>query len=494
MEIVALDEYLGNIKVDFVKMDIQGSEFAALKGMEKMIENNPKIKILLEYSPLCLEESGVNLKIFLNYLNSLNLSMNVLWEDKPMQPVTNEWLLQNCGVKKKNSHLNLFLQNIEEPYKPKIMICSRCVSDTTISDIVFNQEGVCQFCLMHDLMAKKYPLDERSDRELEALVQKIKASGKNKRYDCVIGVSGGTDSTYMIYVAVKAGLRPLAVHFDNGWNSEIAVRNIQNATKALNVDLETVVADWEEFKDLQIAFLKASVSDAEIPTDVAIHGVLHDVAAKEGIKYVFFGHSFRNEGIVPVSWTYMEGKYVNSIHKKFGHKKITSFPNITLWTLFYYRVIKGIQCIPFVNYFKYDKLKVKKLLEEALGWRYYGGHHHESLYTKFFQSYYLPKKFNIDKRILEYSAFIRTGLMSREEALRELNAPYPYEEDAVDYVLGKLGLSREEFNQIMSAPRKSFHDYPTYYPLLRFLKPFIYVGFKLGFVPEIIYFKYFYKT
>lgn len=373
-------------------------------------------------------------------------------------------------------------------------ICTRCVYDTTIPDIIFDAKGVCQFCKMHDLMEKRYPLDETGQKELQHLVQTIKKRGQGKRYDCVIGVSGGTDSTYMLYWAAKEGLRPLAVHFDNGWNSEIAVRNIQNATNKLGIDLETVVADWEEFKDLQISFLKASVFDAEIPTDVAIHAVLHDVAAKEGIKYVFFGHSFRNEGIVPVSWTYMEGKYVSSVHKKFGRKKITSFPSITLWTLFYYRVIKGIQCLPFINYFEYDKLKVKKLLEDELGWRYYGGHHHESLYTKFFQSYYLPKKFNIDKRKLEYAAFVRTGLMSRKEALKELNVPYPYEEESVDYVLEKLGLSREEFDQIMKAERKSFHDYPTYYPLLKALKLPIYIGFKLKLIPEIIYYKYFYKA
>lgn len=374
------------------------------------------------------------------------------------------------------------------------MICTRCVCDTTIPEIVFDEQGVCQFCKMHDLMIARYPLNEKSDRELQKLIARIKASGKNKPYDCVIGVSGGTDSTYMLYLAVKAGLRPLAVHFDNGWNSEIAVRNIQNTTNKLKVDLETVVADWEEFKDLQIAFLKASVSDAEIPTDVAIHAVLHDVASKEGIKYVFFGHSFRNEGIVPVSWTYMEGKYVSSVHQKFGHKKITSFPNITLWTLFYYRVIRRIKCLPFINYFKYEKTNIKQLLEQELGWRYYGGHHHESMYTKFFQSYYLPKKFNIDKRKLEYAAFIRTGLMTREEALKELNTPYPYEEEIVDYVMQKLGLTRDEFKAIMEAPRKSFHDYPTYYPFLKFLRPFIYLGYRLGVVPEIIYFKYFYRT
>lgn len=379
--------------------------------------------------------------------------------------------------------------------KENTNICSRCVYDTTIPGIVFDEKGICQFCKMHDLMEKKYPHNAQGEKNLQKLLAKIKKTGKNNRYDCVIGTSGGTDSTYMLHLAKKAGLRPLAVHFDNGWNSEIAVRNIQNSTNKLGIDLETVVADWEEFKDLQLAFLKASVSDAEIPTDVAIHAVLHDIAAKENVKYVFFGHSFRNEGIVPVTWTYMEGKYLNSVHKKFGRKKITSFPNITLGSLFYYRFIKGIKSIPFMNYFEYDKLKVKDLLEKELGWRYYGGHHHESLYTKFFQSYYLPKKFNIDKRKLEYAAFIRSGMMTREAALKEIAAQeYPYDKELIGYVIEKLGITKEEFDRIMKAERKSFHDYTTYYPMLKLLKPFLFLGFKLGFVPEIIYYKYFYKA
>lgn len=379
--------------------------------------------------------------------------------------------------------------------KENTKICSRCVYDTTIPGIAFDEKGICQFCKMHDLMEKKYPHSQEGEKNLQKLLAKIKKTGKNNRYDCVIGTSGGTDSTYMLHLAVKAGLRPLAVHFDNGWNSEIAVRNIQNSTNKLGIDLETVVADWEEFKDLQLSFLKASVSDAEIPTDVAIHAVLHDIAAKENVKYVFFGHSFRNEGIVPVTWTYMEGKYLNSVHKKFGRKKITSFPNITLGSLFYYRFIKGIKSIPFMNYFEYDKLKVKDLLEKELGWRYYGGHHHESLYTKFFQSYYLPKKFNIDKRKLEYAAFIRSGIMKREDALKEIaSEEYPYDKELIDYVIEKLGITKEEFDQIMKNERKSFHDYPTYYPMLKLLKPFLFLGFKLGFVPEIIYYKYFYKA
>lgn len=345
---------------------------------------------------------------------------------------------------------------------------------------------------MHEEMEKKYPLNKKGvSPELPRLIRTIKKSGRGKKYDCVIGTSGGTDSTYMLYLAKQYGLRPLAVHFDNGWNSEIAVRNIQRSTEKLNIDLETVVANWEEFRNLQISFLKASVSDAEIPTDVAIHAVLHEIAAKEKIKYVFFGHAFRVEGIVPVTWTYMEGRYLNSIHHQFGNGRITSFPNITIKSLFYYKIIKRIKVVPFLNYFSYNKEKVKKILSKELNWTYYDGHHHESLYTKFFQSYYLPKKFNIDKRKLEYSALVRSGQISRPKALLQIKKPYPYDPDLIPYVLEKLELSNSQFKKILATPPKCFLDYPTYYPFLSALKPLLYLGYKLKLVPDIIYLKYF---
>lgn len=370
-------------------------------------------------------------------------------------------------------------------------ICSRCLYDTTIPDIHFDERGVCNFCAIHDVMERLYPLDEQGKAKLHRLVERIKRDGRGKPYDCVIGVSGGRDSTYTLYTAIHLGLRPLAVHFDNGWNSEIAVSNIQNAIKKYNIDLVTVVADWEEFKDLQVAFLKASVSDAEIPTDVAIHAVLHDVAAKEGIRYILIGHSFRTEGIVPKGWTYMDGRYLNSVHRRFGHTRITSFPNITLSSLFYYSMVKGIRVIPILNYFPYDKKKAGKELEAEVEWVDYGGHHHENLYTLFFQSYLLPRKFGIDKRKLALSARVRSGQMSRTEALHEIQKePYPYEVSTLEYTLSKLGLTQAEFDVIMNAPIKTYRDYPTYYPLIRAFRWPITLSFRLGLVPKILYYKY----
>jgi len=371
-------------------------------------------------------------------------------------------------------------------------ICSRCVLDTTVADIWFDERGECKYCKIHDEMERLHPLGEALKKECDLLVARIKKEGRGKPFDCIVGVSGGRDSTFTLYTAVKMGLRPLAVHFDNGWNSEIAVRNIKKACEKLGVTLHTVVADWEEFKDLQIAFLKASVPDADIPTDYAIYSVLYDEAYREGIKYIFNGHSFRTEGTSPVSWTYMDPLYVSDVHRRFGRlKKITSFPHMTLPRLLYYTLVKGIREVRLMEYIDYRKKEADEILKKELDWEYYGGHHHENLYTRFFQSYYLPKKFGIDKRKTELSALIRSGQITREEALHELNAsPYEYDEEVVKYTLHKLGISHEEFREIMEAPLKSYRDYKTYLSFIRLMRWPVKVASKLKIVPHILYLKY----
>lgn len=378
-----------------------------------------------------------------------------------------------------------FIQNKTEK------ICTRCVLDTTIPEIRFDEKGVCQFCKIHDDLEREFPLNEDGQKKLNQFIEEIKRRGRGKPYDIIIGVSGGRDSTFGLYTAVKLGLRPLAVHFDNGWNSEIAVTNIKEATSKLNVDLETYVVDWEEFKDLQKSFLKASVSDAEIPTDVAIHGLLHRIAAKENIQYILFAHSFRTEGFSPIGWTYMDGKYIESVHKKFGTKPLKTFPNFTLKDFLYYRIVKNIKVVPLLSYVPYEKDKVHEILGKELGFQYYGGHHHESYYTHFFQSYYLPKRFNIDKRKLEYSAMIRSGQMTREAAFKEIQEnPYPYEEDLMNYTIHKLGLTRQEFEAVCQQPLKTFQDYPTYYPLMKVLKLPLRLAYRLNLFPKHLYLKY----
>ncbi|MCF8337125.1 MAG: N-acetyl sugar amidotransferase [Bacteroidales bacterium] len=364
--------------------------------------------------------------------------------------------------------------------------------DTTVPEIRFNENGICNFCLTHDEMDNKYPLNKDGHEKLQSIADKIKRQGKEKQYDCIVGVSGGRDSTYTLYQVVRLGLRPLAVHFDNGWNSKIAVRNIKNLTNQLGVDLHTEVADWEEFKDLQLAFLEASVSDAEVPTDWVIFSILFKVAAQMNVKYIMQGHSFRTEGFTPLSWTYMDGKYVSKVHELFGKKKIHSFPIMSMSQYLYYTLFKGIKQIRPLYYLQYNEKEVLDLLQKELGWSDYGGKHYESTYTSFFQAYILPRKFNIDKRKLHLSALIRSGQISREEALTKLKQnPFSGDTNEINYVIKKFGLNQTEFQRIMNKPLKSFKDYPTYYPIIKKLEKPIRFSNKLGLVPDVVINKYY---
>ncbi len=376
-------------------------------------------------------------------------------------------------------------------YKSK-KVCTRCVMDDSVPGITFDEDGICPFCKIQDEMEKKYPLDDTAKKRLMQIVDEIKKSGKGKKYDCIVGVSGGRDSTYTLYNTVKLGLRPLVVHFDNGWNSDIAVKNIKNACKTLGVDLYTHVANWEEFKDLQRAFLKASVPDAEVPTDWVIFSVLFKAAAKEGIKHIIHGHSFRTEGTTPLTWTYMDGKYINYIQSKFGTVKIKSFPIMKLLDYLYYTFIKGIRQVRILYYIPYDEKNVLELLNKEVNWTDYGGKHHESKYTNFFQAYILTRKFNIDKRKLHYSSLIRSGQMSRDQALEKVKTdPYKGGQDLLDYCIKKLDFTHTEFEEIMNQPVKSFLNYKSYYPLIKAMRKPIEWGTKLGIIPETVYLKYF---
>ncbi len=372
------------------------------------------------------------------------------------------------------------------------MICTRCICDTTIRNIEFDRDGVCQYCHMYDELDTFFPSGPEGRELLQALTDRIRREGRGRAYDCIVGVSGGRDSTYTLYRARQLGLRPLAVHFDNGWNSDIAVTNIRNATKRLDVDLHTHVADYEEFKDLQKAFLRASVSDADIPTDVAIFGALHQAAADERVGYILNGHSFRTEGVVPLDWTYMDGRYIRDVHQRFGTlQRLRTVPNFTALDFIHYATIRRIRTVPVLNYADYEHSSVDDLLAAELNWTYYGGHHHESFYTHFFQSYYLPTKFNIDKRKIEYSALVLSGQMSRADALDIIRTEtYPYDPELVEYTVKKLGLSTAEFEDIMAAEPKSFRDYRTYYPLIKRMEKPLRLAGKLGLVPRLLLMKY----
>lgn len=345
--------------------------------------------------------------------------------------------------------------------------CNRCVMDTTDPEIVFNERGFCNHCIEYlERTSKRTYQGEDSDRQLNRLVEKIKKAGKKSSYDCVIGISGGIDSCYAAYIAKKLGLRLLAVHMDNGWNSEAAVKNIKNVATKLGVDYQSYVLDWEEFRELQLAFLKASVPEIETPTDIAIPAALHKIAAKHRIKFIISGGNFVTEGILPKIWHYnaKDLKYLNYINRKFGSTRLRSFPTFGYIAEIYYKFIKGIRIIYLLNYVPYSKKEAMKVLETELDWKYYGGKHYESKFTGFVQSYILPVKFKIDYRRATFSTQICAGEMSRNEALEELNKP-PYNPEQAErekeYVAKKLTISKETFDEILKLPPKWYYQYPN---------------------------------
>ncbi len=353
--------------------------------------------------------------------------------------------------------------------------CKRCVIDTSDPYIEFNEKGYCNHCT--EFIEKTSQLvyqGAESDKELELIVNEIKQSRSNGDYDCVVGVSGGIDSCYVAYKAKQLGLRPLAVHMDNGWNSEEAVNNIKKVCSKLEIDYESYVLDWEEFKDLQRSFLKSSIVELEIPTDTAIPAALHEVAAKHNIKYILSGGNYATEGILPDSWFYnpKDKRLLTSIHNKFGTKKLKTFPTFDFKKELYFKVVKGIKIVYILNYVPFSKADAMELLKKELDWKYYGGKHYESKFTGFVQSYIQPVKFNVDYRRATFSTQICTGEITRDEALEELKKK-SYNAETVDkeksYVAKKLGFTLDEFETILAQPVKTYQDYANNEKWLNFI-------------------------
>ncbi len=357
----------------------------------------------------------------------------------------------------------------------KYQICNRCVMDTSDSYIEFDQNGNCNHC--NDFIANSSKImyqGKKSDDQLKRLIKKIKDSGRGNKYDCLVGVSGGVDSSYVAYTLKKYGLSPLAVHMDNGWNSKEAVENIKSVCSKLDIDYESYVLDWNKFKDIQLSVLKSSIPEVEIPTDIAITGVLHKIASKYNIKYIIGGGNIATEGILPESWFYnpKDSKLLKSIQRKFGSVKIKPFPFFDYKIEMYYKLIKRIRIVYLLNYLPYSKDEAINVLQEELGWKDYGGKHHESKYTSFVQSYIQPVKFNLDYRRATFSTQICTGDITRELALNELKTPsFDQKRIEIDkeYICKKLTISIDEFDEIMNSPVKSYKDYPNDKSKLEFI-------------------------
>jgi len=364
---------------------------------------------------------------------------------------------------------------------PRYRQCSVSVMDTIADpDITFDEQGRCNYYHLFRRAEKEHlPAAIIAKEQFQAQVNSIKEGGKNLPYDCILGLSGGVDSSYLALLAKENGLRPLAVHFDNGWNSELAVNNIQNIVEKLGFDLYTYVINWDEFKDLQLSYLKASVVDIEAITDHAIIATLYKLAAENGIKCILSGANVQTENTLPPSWIFSKEDHINikAIHRVYGRVPLKTFPFIDSKVKRYYRGVKGIRSVALLNLVNYNKKKVKEEIEPKIGWRDYGGKHYESIWTRFYQGYILPHKFHIDKRKAHLSDIIFSGQISKPDALEELEKPIydvaQFKED-YDFVLKKLGLTAEAFESIMTLPPKSHYDFDYEMPLDKrypFLKP-----------------------
>jgi N-acetyl sugar amidotransferase len=377
-------------------------------------------------------------------------------------------------------------RNQSTPARP-YQQCARCVMDTTgDDDITFDSFGNCNYCKGYaSLEAASVLKGVAGERAFLESITRIKQAGAGKAYDCILGISGGVDSSYLAYICKLENIRPLLVHFDNGWNSEASVRNIQNIVKYTGFDLFTYVMDWEEFKDLQRSYIKASVIDLEVPSDNLIIGALHRIAEKKNINIILSGWNTVTEGIMPPSWNYSkksDGSNLRSIQKAYGSKKLTKLPVRGFWGSLKSKYLYKTESFSLLEYIPYNRHQAIEVLEKEMQWQNYGGKHFESVFTRFYQGYILPKKFSVDKRKAHLSTMICSGQISRQEALQELTAaPYSEELQARDkiYVAKKLGFTAEAFEELLQQPAQSHYLFATdddlwavYFKFLRTIKGF----------------------
>ncbi|PHZ84844.1 N-acetyl sugar amidotransferase [Paremcibacter congregatus] len=370
-------------------------------------------------------------------------------------------------------------------------ICTRCIYDNTLPNISFNEKGVCNYCHEIDELAAIYPNGEEGSIELKKVISNIKKAGKGKKYDAIIGVSGGCDSSYLLhYLTTEHNLRLLAVHFDNTYNSTIATENINALLSKLNIDLFTIVVDNNEYDDLLLAHLKAGVKEIDNPTDVGLAATMNIAAAKYGIKYKIDGHCFRTEGSAPTGWVYIDGKYVASVHAQFGTGKLKTFPNLWLSKQLKWMLFNQIKSIRPLYYLNYNKEEAKQMLTETYGWQWYGGHHLENRTASFVHSYFFPKRWGIDFRIAGYSAYCRDGRMTRQEALELMKQDPHIEDGLLDYMKTRLKLTDEGLEALMRLPKKDYTDFKTYKRTFEILRPFFYLMAKMDLIPMSFYLKY----
>ena len=374
----------------------------------------------------------------------------------------------------------------------ELKICSKCIYDERVPSISFDQDGVCNYCSQADKLIDEFGTGkEKGKAKLKAIIQQIKKHGQGKKYDCIIGVSGGTDSSYMLHLMKnKWKLRPLAVHYDNTWNTSTATQNLRKVLSKLNVDLYTHVVSNTESNKIFSAFFKSGVAEIEAATDLALAEVMYQAAWKNKIKYVFEGHSFVTEGITPIGRNYFDGKYIKSICKNHGLKKFKSYPLMTFWRFLFWVMAVRIKKIRPFWYIDYSKEDARKLLEKEYEWEYYGGHHLENRMTAFYHTIYLPEKFNQDMRNNTLSALVRNKKLDRKQAWCEyVNRP-ECDRRLISFFKKRLKISDGEFDEIMLSEPKSWKDFPTYKKRFELLRPIFHILAKKDLVPMSFYLKY----
>lgn len=369
-------------------------------------------------------------------------------------------------------------------------MCKRCLITSDIPNTKLESSEICYYCEIHDLLEEKYEIGENSQKSLLDFMERLKKDGKGKKYDCIMGVSGGTDSSYLAHLMVKHGVRPLAVHFDNTWNSPTATSNIYKVLDALGIDLETYVVDNQEYDDIYRSFIAAGVRDIEAPTDIGFMGVLYRYAEKYNLKHIVEGHSFRTEGVSPIGWLYMDGGYIKDVQKRFGRIKLQTFPNMSFSNFLKWSAFSGIERTRPLYWVDYNKEEAKAFLSATYGWEWYGGHHLENRFTAFYHTYFLPVRFGLDFRQIEFSALVRSGQKNRDTAIKEFSISRFADPELVSFTIKRLGYSEEEFLSLMNAPKRTYRDYKTYKQRFESLRPLFWLLMKLDRVPESFYVKF----
>ena len=362
------------------------------------------------------------------------------------------------------------------------MICTRCLYDDKTPGISFGPDGVCNYCKVHDKLCAEYPIGLTGFAKISELCRKIKKEGEGKKYDVVVGVSGGCDSSYLLYLTKQWGLRPLAVNFDNTWSTPVSFSNLDKMMEGLSLCCEDYRVNAEEYDDIYRAFLSAEVPDLEAPTDVAIATILYRAAEKYDIKYIFDAHCFRTEGISPLGWLYFDGKYIQSVYGK----EFKTFPNLWLSDFLRWTVIKRIKRIRPLYYMDYRRDEAKSLLTEKFGWEDYGEAHHENDMTNFYHQHFMPRKFGIDQRVTLYSAQVRSGHMSRKEGLWQ-SKKMILNDDLINRITKRLGPINLDW---IGTPKKTYKDFKTYKKTFERLKPLFWILMKMDLVPKSFYQKY----